>query len=91
VAQRCLTRALESGDAPDSPRVRRLQSIILTCNAAEAVMTFVIGLARSGVPQQYGKVIRGMPKALDLLVAGSTAARGAMKRVRSTMSGRKSS
>lgn len=85
VAERCLERALAMGDTVSDARVRRLKSIILTCNAAEAIMTFVIALARADVHQHYSRVFKGLPKALDVLVFSSTAAKTAARKIRSKL------
>ena len=89
VAERCLQRAVAMGDTSRDARVRRLKSIMLTCDAAEAIMTFVMALARADAHQYYGRVFKGLPKTLELLVASSTAAKTVARKVRSKLSATK--
>jgi DNA-binding transcriptional regulator GbsR (MarR family) len=46
---------------------KRLESIILTCEIAESVMNFVMGLSHKQIPDSYPQIIKRLPKALDLL------------------------
>ncbi len=46
---------------------KRLESIILTCEIAESVMNFVMGLSQKQIPDSYPQIIKRLPKALDLL------------------------
>ncbi len=46
---------------------KRLESIVLTCDIAESVMNFVIGLSQKQIPDSYPQIIKRLPKALDLL------------------------
>jgi DNA-binding transcriptional regulator GbsR (MarR family) len=50
------------------PRARRLQSILATCELAEAVMSFVFTLAKIDRHEQIRPVIAQVPRALDLVV-----------------------
>ena len=59
------------GEKPDSARMRRLESIILTCEAAEAVISFVDSLSQMGSMKKYQGVIRTLPKAFDAILAGT--------------------
>lgn len=51
----------------DSVVSRRLKSIIETCEIAEAVMDFVMKLTAHQNLAEYGRIIRKLPGALDLL------------------------
>lgn len=46
---------------------KRLESIILTCEIAESVMNFVMGLSQKQIPESYPQIIKRLPKVLDLL------------------------
>ena len=59
------------GDSPQSARIRRLRSITLTCDAADAVIRFIDSLSQIGNIKQYQSVIRTLPKALDAVVFGT--------------------
>jgi DNA-binding transcriptional regulator GbsR (MarR family) len=54
------------------PRARRLQSILATCELAEAVMSFVFTLAKIDRHEQIRPVIAQVPRALDLVVKTAT-------------------
>jgi DNA-binding transcriptional regulator GbsR (MarR family) len=57
---------------PDDSRARdkRLKSIISTCEIAESVISFVVELTKSKVPEEYPQVIRQLPKTLQMLTSG---------------------
>lgn len=66
---RKLLRKCEEMDGDrESSRTKRLRSIIQTCEMAESVMKFVIGLTRMEKPAQLHAVISKFPKSLDLLI-----------------------
>ena len=46
---------------------KRLESIVLTCEIAESVMNFVMGLSQKQIPESYPQIIKRLPKVLDLL------------------------
>lgn len=46
---------------------KRLESIVLTCEIAESVMNFVMGLSKKQIPESYPQIIKRLPKVLDLL------------------------
>ncbi len=67
-----LLKASESINAQESnTRNKRLKSIIMTCELAESVMKFVIGITQSGLADHYSQVLGKLPKTLDLLIKGS--------------------
>ena len=63
VAIRCLEHA---GDT-EPARSRKLRSILATCQIAESVMSFVIGLSGRHTDAAYPSVVRALPKALDFI------------------------
>lgn len=63
VAERCLEHAGEG----EPLRARKLRSIMATCQIAEAVMNFVIGLSGRHADVAYPHVVRALPKALDFI------------------------
>lgn len=46
---------------------KRLESIILTCEIAESVMNFIIGLSQKQIAESYPQILKKLPKTLDLL------------------------
>lgn len=54
-----------------SKRSLRLRSIILTCEIAESVMKFVIGITQLDNKDHYQMALQKLPKALDLLAKGT--------------------
>ncbi|MCP4914767.1 MAG: hypothetical protein GY909_16740 [Oligoflexia bacterium] len=54
----------------EDPRKRRLKSIIATCEIAEAVMNFVIGLTQKAHSPFYDDIVSKLPKVLDFLSKG---------------------
>ncbi|MEC7278396.1 MAG: helix-turn-helix domain-containing protein [Bdellovibrionota bacterium] len=70
--KRMAERALKkTGDSENTPRAKRLHSIISTCNIAETVMNFVIGLATIGNGPLYEEVVANLPKALQMLTVAT--------------------
>lgn len=68
------SRLLEREDQknhPDHPRIRRLQSILSTCEIAESVIHFVMSLAHMGKGPLYDEVVQNLPKALQLITTGT--------------------
>ena len=63
LTERCLQNA---GDQEET-RSRRLRSIMATCQIAESVMNFVIGLSGRHSDVAYPHVVRALPKALDFI------------------------
>lgn len=64
-------RFLAEGDTPESSRIKRLNSNITTCEFAQVIMDFAISLSRLGfLDGQYAKIIRTLPRVLDVLVKG---------------------
>tara|TARA_R110000868_G_scaffold75979_11_gene218947 strand:+ start:2790 stop:3440 length:651 start_codon:yes stop_codon:yes gene_type:complete len=63
VAIRCLEQVGET----EPTRARKLRSIMATCQIAEAVMNFVIGLSGRHNDVAYPHVVRALPKALDFI------------------------
>lgn len=63
VAERCLHNVGET----EPTRARKLRSIMATCQIAEAVMNFVIGLSGRHADVAYPHVVRALPKALDFI------------------------
>ena len=84
-------RCLREGDKELSPRIQRLESNITTCELAQVVMGFVVGLNRLGVLQsQYARVVRTLPKVLGLLLKGPQAAGGLRQTILSQIKERSS-
>lgn len=70
-------RFLAEGADPESDRLLRLESNVTTCEFAQVVMEFVVGLSRLGVMQaHYARVVRSLPRALGLLMKGPKLAGG---------------
>lgn len=65
MVQRLLRRA--QADGPEK-RIVRLRSIIATCEAAEAIMGFVISLTRLQIFEHYNTVLTKLPRNLDALI-----------------------
>lgn len=74
MAGRCLKKV-----SPSGPRARRLQSILATCELAEAVMSFVFTLAKMDRLEHIRPVIGQVPRALDLVVKTASPLAGAAK------------
>ena len=68
MAERSIILCRERGDSDANTRIQRLNSIVLTCRAAETVMDFIIGLSKLGVQKKYAQVFKSLPRALDILV-----------------------
>jgi len=71
MTRRLLKKSEEVDTSGNSARIKRLKSIIQTCEVAESVMTFVIKLTQSDYAQSYQTVLSKLPKTLDLLVKTS--------------------
>ncbi len=65
MARRILKRAQQQGNQRTQ---KRLQSIINTCEAAEAVMNFVISLGRLEIKEQYENILKKLPDNLETLI-----------------------
>jgi DNA-binding transcriptional regulator GbsR (MarR family) len=64
---RRMVRLIDSeGDAPDSDRYKRLNSIISTCEIADSVTNFVIGLSQLGVHKNYSRIKKILPQVLEI-------------------------
>jgi len=83
--KRSLATAQAEGDTDDSPRIQRLQSIVSTCEVAETIMSFVINVARVASQPRYEKILKALPKTLDLLVLGMTTSKGLADKFKSTL------
>lgn len=70
MANRCLKQE-NLGDLETHPRVRRLKSILSTCEIAESVMNFVISLAHMDRGPIYDEVVQNLPRALQFLSHGT--------------------
>lgn len=57
---------IAKGQGPDL-RIKKLNSIILTCQTAEAVMNFVMSLTRLQMPEYYEQVLKKLPITLNSL------------------------
>lgn len=69
-------------------RAKRLQSIILTCQVGEAVMSFVIGMAQKGLHVEYPQIVKKIPKALDLILATGEPTLQFAENIRSSLTGK---
>lgn len=58
---------MNGSEAKSTPRARRLKSILATCEIAESVMKFVIGLASIGHGAIYDDVVRNLPRVLEMI------------------------
>jgi len=67
--KRMLSNVYKNGDTADSSRVKRLKSIISTCDIADAVTNFVIGLNQMSVNKNYDRIKRILPQVLDTIAA----------------------
>ena len=65
-----LERISKDTSSKDDQRSKRLRSIISTCEIAESVISFVVELTKSKVPEDYPQVIKQLPKTLQLLSSG---------------------
>ncbi len=70
-AQSAIESFVSKGEALQSPRIRRLNSIVLTCEAAEAVISFVDSLSQIGNIKKYQIIVRNLPKAFNAVIAGT--------------------
>lgn len=64
-------KASPHSQGEDGQRVRRLRSILSTCEIAESVINFVISLAHIGKGPLYDEVVHNLPKALALITQGT--------------------
>ena len=69
MANRILSNPKYKDSDPENVRTKRLKSIIMSCEMAESIMKFVIGLSQFGEQKQYFNVIRKLPQALELITA----------------------
>ena len=60
-------RIIRKEEAADSPRFRRLKSIIITSEIAESVMNFVIGISQKQGSINYQNIVKALPKTLEML------------------------
>lgn len=67
-AQNALDTFARMGDSPQTARARRLKSIVVTCEVAEAVIAFVDSLSQLGSLRHYQAVVHGLPKTLEAIV-----------------------
>jgi DNA-binding transcriptional regulator GbsR (MarR family) len=70
MASRLLEREGQKNN-PSNPRIRRLQSILSTCEIAESVIHFVMSLTHMGKGPLYDEVVQNLPKALQLITQGT--------------------
>jgi DNA-binding transcriptional regulator GbsR (MarR family) len=81
MAERLLLKSQKEGADEDSPRVKRMRSIIGTANIAEAVMDFVIELSRYENNVHYPKIVSQLPRFFHALIQGEKVAVGLTKSV----------
>ena len=86
MARRCIEQCGLAGDSSRSARIRRLESIVTTCEGAEAIIGFTNALARTGNQRSYARIFRTLPKTLNLLLTGSASTQRAAQRVKSRFS-----
>ncbi len=68
MTRRLLKKSQEQDSSDNSARIKRLRSIIQTCDVAESVMKFVITLTQSEYTTGYQAVLSKLPRTLDVLV-----------------------
>ena len=71
MAKRLLKKSEEIDNGSISKRSIRLKSIILTCDVAESVIKFVIGITQLENSEHYKMALQKLPRTLDLLIKGA--------------------
>jgi len=69
MAKRVLAKEKHTNDS-QGQRAKRLQSIVSTCEMAEAVMNFVLGLTQKNQGPLYNEMIQNFPRFLELMGSG---------------------
>lgn len=82
-AERAIVIFEKMGEDPNSARILRLKSIVLTCQTAETVMDFVKNLTDTHDPERYGRVLKALPKAFQLAIAGANTTQNVAKKIKS--------
>ena len=60
----------ELGKSPDSPRMRRMNSIVATSKVANTMINFIIKLSQSPLPGEYSAITQRFSKLLNLITQG---------------------
>ncbi len=76
MAERLIVKAQREGISEDSPRFKRLRSIVDTSAIAESVMDFVIELAHYENSAHYPKIVSQLPRFFQALLRGEKMALG---------------
>ena len=84
-AQSTIVKFLEKGDAPQSPRIKRLESIVITCDAAQSVISFIDSLSQMGNMKQYRTIVKGLPRAFDALIIGAKGTKAITSKIESKL------
>ncbi|WP_127715934.1 GbsR/MarR family transcriptional regulator [Halobacteriovorax sp. HLS] len=65
-----IERISAQSEVKSEVRKKRLSSIITTCEIAESVMSFVVELTQSKLPNDYPQIVKQLPKTFQLLTSG---------------------
>jgi len=67
-AENALETFAKMGDTLSSSRTKRLKSIVLTCDIAQSVISFIDSLSQLGNLKHYQSVVRRLPLTLETIV-----------------------
>ena len=70
MADNVLTYDRNRGKSPDSPRMRRMNSIVATSKVANTMIDFIIQLSQSPLPREYSVITKRFSKLLGLITQG---------------------
>ena len=61
MADNVLSYDRNRGKSPDSPRMRRMNSIVATSKVANTMIDFIIQLSQSPLPREYSSSLKDFP------------------------------
>lgn len=80
MAERLVAKSIRTGASEESPRLKRLRSIISTAQIAESVMNFVIELSHYESTAHYPKIVSQLPRFFHALIQGEKMAVGLVRK-----------
>lgn len=82
-AQNALDTFSRMGDTPKSARTRRLKSLLVTCDVANAIIFFIDSLSQLGDMKHYQTAVRSLPRTLDAIVLGAKGSKFMVEKIES--------
>ncbi|MEI8348303.1 MAG: hypothetical protein WCG27_12610 [Pseudomonadota bacterium] len=90
MAKKLKDKSIESGDAEDSIRIKRLSSIVEVCEFGEVIVKFILSL--DGMDRKnyshLQKVTKNLPRFFDLLIYGAEVAPAGVGLLKEVVSGK---